>query len=275
MPKLPSQPAAPGVPSPRTALRAFTVPRERVDGATRDAMWALFDAAYTGTSRETFESDLAGKEHVILLRDASGALQGFSTLMTMRGAVLGRPYVAIFSGDTVVARAHWGQSTLHRAFLRYALGVGLRHPLTPVYWFLISKGFRTYLLLARNFREYWPRHDAPTPAWHAAVIDQLCRDRFGAAWRPDDGVLRFPQGAGRLRDFVAPVTEDLLATPDIRFFVERNPGHASGDELCCLGRVELGVATHYVAKRARRAWRELSRRGFAAPPPSAERAPPG
>jgi hypothetical protein len=37
-----------------------------------------------------------------------------------------------------------------------------------------------------------------------------------------------------LRSGVAEITEQRLRDPHVRFFAERNPGHASGDELCCI-----------------------------------------
>lgn len=215
-------------------LTATTVPACALSLATRDQMWTLFRHYYADTTRERFEHDLAEKDHVIILRDADDKVQGFSTLKQLHGEVMRRRFVAVFSGDTIVARAYWGQTALHRAFLAYVMRVKLAHPLTPVYWFLISKGYRTYLLLSRNFPEHWPRHDRATPAWQAAVLEGLASARYPEAFCPGLGVLRFPGGHDRLREDVAPIDAALLAQPDIRFFVERNPGHARGEELCCL-----------------------------------------
>ena len=41
-------------------------------------------------------------------------------------------------------------------------------------------------------------------------------------------------GKDYLRDDIAPITAERLTDPHVRFFVERNSGHAQGDELCCL-----------------------------------------
>lgn len=234
-------------------LVARTVSVRNLDDTTRAAMWALFEGYYEGVTRARFEEDLAEKNDVILLRDPrDGSLQGFSTLMVYPSTVQGRRFVTLFSGDTLIAPGYWGQTALQRAFLAYGMKTKLRHPLVPVYWFLISKGYKTYLLLSRNFPEYWPRYDRPTPPWHRAVIDYLSREKFGAAWQPEDGVLRFPHDEGRLREDVAPVDPALMAMPDVRFFVEKNPGHTRGDELCCIGRIDLALATSYLTKLARR-----------------------
>ncbi|MGZ6142344.1 MAG: hypothetical protein ACXWLM_03345 [Myxococcales bacterium] len=248
---------------PSDRLTAATLPAGALPAAARDEMWTLFRQYYTETTREKFEHDLAEKDHVLVLRDPAGAIQGFSTLKRLRGEVMRRRFVAVFSGDTIVARAYWGQTALQRAFLSYVMRVKLAHPLTPVYWFLISKGYRTYLLLSRNFPEHWPRYDRATPAWQAAMIDALAGARYPEAFCPGRGVLRFPTSQGRLREHVAPIDAALLEQPDIRFFVEKNPGHACGDELCCLGRVDVWLWLSYMTKLAHRLLASSRRRGAA------------
>lgn len=234
-------------------LRASIVRERNLDPATLDRMWDLFSTYYADVNRDGFERDLRGKDHVILLRcDRDKSLQGFSTITTFRRVVQGRVVVGIFSGDTIVDKAYWRQTALQRAFLSYVMRVKLKNPHRPVYWFLISKGFRTYLLLAKNFPEYWPRYDKPTPPWQAAIIDDFARLRFAEAWKPDLGILHFDHPAGRLRQSIAPVDDAARALPEVRFFEQRNPHHAAGDELCCLGKIDGHLWASYMTKLARR-----------------------
>ncbi|AKF06286.1 hypothetical protein [Sandaracinus amylolyticus] len=226
-----------------------------------DAMWTLFSRHYDDVTRETFERDLARKQHVILLRAASdpgGAMSrqivGFSTIEVDRRVVGGREVVSIFSGDTIVERRYWGTRALHRAFFRFVMALKLASPTAAVYWFLITKGYKTYLLLTRNFPEHWPRHDRPTPPWQQTILDELATRRFGDAYDARRGVLCFADsGHGRLRADVAPIDAALACDPDVRFFVERNPGAPRGDELCCLGRVGVGLAMQFGRKQLARA----------------------
>lgn len=244
------------------ALASTIVPVAAVDDATREAMWQLFSSYYCDSSRDSFVADLEEKHHVILLRRRSdGKLGGFSTLQRLERTVDGRDVIVIYSGDTLVAKEFWGQTALHNAFFRYIVTTKLRHPLRPVYWFLITKGYKTYLLLSRNFPVYWPRHEQPTPAWEAALLDALGREKFGDRWLPERGVLRHEDGSGRLRPGVAPVGEEVVAAgPDIQFFTERNPGHAEGDELCCLGLVDPSMWTYWLRRLAAKKLRGVRQR---------------
>lgn len=240
---------------PTGRLRADVVPVAALSPAQRDAMWSVFARYYADVSRETFERDLAEKDDVIVLSDSGDrSVQGFSTLKLYRETVGGRRCLAIFSGDTIVAEAYWGQRALHRRFIRYVVTQKLRHPTLDVHWFLITKGYKTYLLLARNFPAHWPRHSASTPPHEAELLDRLARRKFGAAYKPERGVLQFERCQGRLKEGVAPIEATLLDDPDVRFFVQKNPGHAKGDELCCLGRVDLTLWAAFTARLLSRAW---------------------
>jgi hypothetical protein len=248
-------------------LAAEIVSVSALDRTTLDGMWMVFSRYYAEVTRERFERDLSNKRDVILLRDSGDhSVQGFSTLQVYDRVYRGRSCLTVFSGDTVIDEEYWGQSALHRAFVRYVVLLKLRNPHRPVYWFLISKGYKTYLLLSRNFTTYFPRHDRETPAWERAMIASLARDKYGEAFDETAGVLRFPECEGKLKEGVAPIEAALLEADDIRFFAERNPGHVDGDELCCLGRVDLGLWAKFTARVLSKALRGGARRlGAGAP----------
>ena len=210
----------------------------RVSSLTKlelESMWTLFESAYSGAKRDAFERDLSEKHHVIALKDTAGTVQGFSTLLKLEveGACV------VFSGDTIISPGFWGQTALQRAFIWYLMAQRHARPDVPVYWFLITKGYRTYLLISRYFPSHWPRHDAPFPAKEGALLDVLCRGKFGEAWDAKSGLLRYAgPDAVRLAEGLADVPKRLHDDPDVRFFLEKNPRWAEGDELCCLARAD-------------------------------------
>ncbi|MDP2273345.1 MAG: hypothetical protein Q8N23_08850 [Archangium sp.] len=200
-----------------------------------DSMWTLFESAYAGARRDAFERDLSEKHHVIVLKDVDHRLQGFSTLLRLEveGACV------VFSGDTIVAPGFWGQTALQRAFIWYLMTQRHAQPGRPVYWFLITKGYRTYLLISRYFPNHWPRHDAPLPVKESALLDTLCTAKFGTTWDAAAGLLRYAgNDAVRLTASLADVPKRLESDPDVKFFLQTNPRWAEGDELCCLARAD-------------------------------------
>jgi hypothetical protein len=201
----------------------------------RDAMFLLMDRHYANVHPKVFERDLAEKQWVILVSDpVTEQLCGFSTQRLLVIEVEGRPVTVLFSGDTIIDREHWGDRALSRAWGRHALSLIDAHPEAELYWFLIAQGFRTYRFLPLFFHEYYPRHDAATPARARAVLDAAAVATDAEHHEAASGVIRASAWQYHLRAGLAEVSPQRMQDPAIRFFHDRNPGHPNGDELCCL-----------------------------------------
>ena len=201
----------------------------------RAAMFALMDRYYVNLHQDQFDRDLDEKRWVIWIEDeTSHELRGFSTQMLLEVNVAGAPITALFSGDTIIAQECWHEQALTHVWGRLALALMDRHPVGSLYWFLISKGYKTYRFLPIFFHEFYPRYEATTPMDVRAIIDALGQRKFSGLYDRVRGVIRASTDKDRLRDGVAGVTPQRLKDPHVRFFLERNPHHAQGEELCCL-----------------------------------------
>jgi hypothetical protein len=217
----------------RPSLTSVVVPADTLSPEQTDRLFSLYAAHYDATDRRRFLGDLADKDHVILLCDAeSGRINGFSTQKLVRAGGAR----ALFSGDTIIDPACWGEQELVKAWSRYA-GRLLAEEKTPLWWLLISKGHRTYLYLPLFFAEYWPRLEEKTPEPARRLTDAFAAAKFGAAWVPERGVLSFPESMGQLKPALAEVTAGRKDDARVRFFLERNPGYARGEELVCLAEI--------------------------------------
>ena len=224
-------------PGARRIARTVVEPVAHLGPADRDAMFALLTRYYDRVERATFDADLAGKQRLIRMFDQDGRLAGFSTIQLIPGEEGRRRTLTVFSGDTVVDRDCWGQKALQRAFSRELVRLKLLHLRTRLYWFLISKGHKTYLLMRNNFTMY-PTRDGPTPPGVQATLDRVARLKFSERYDAARGVIACPEGVA-VKPEVADVPPLEAAAPDVRFFLERNPGWLRGDELCCLAEIRL------------------------------------
>lgn len=197
-----------------------------------DSMYALHVAHYDGCERSRFDNDLTNKQYVILL-DSPDALVGFSTVAVDRFDAANGPVQVLFSGDTVIDRAWWGEQVLSHTFARLAGALHARAPAVPLYWLLISKGHRTYRYLGLFSRRYFPHPVEPEPAL-GALANEIASARFGRDFDPETGVISFPESHGHLKQDIADVPERIAARPEGAFFLCRNPGYHRGDELVCL-----------------------------------------
>lgn len=215
-----------------TSPRSDVIARAALTRRDRDAMFALYTTYFATSDRVTFERDLSEKEWVILLRDERGTIDGFSTLMRMRVG----PTTVFFSGDTIVARHRWGTLDLPRLWAQQVFALAD----DDTYWFLISSGYRTYRYLPLFFRDFHPRFDGDTML--KPLLDRIASSKFGGAYDAASGVVRLP-AAAPLREGVSDPGGRVACDPHVRFFVEANPGHADGDELACLVRIDVANLT--------------------------------
>ncbi len=213
-----------------------------LDCGERDAMFEVFARSFESARRERFESDLGEKSHVLLLEDVGAGLQGFSTLLFYQAEDRGKAINVVYSGDTVVTPEAWGSSVLAAAWIAAVKRLDRRRPASRLVWLLIASGYRTYRFLPVFWREFFPRHDRPTPPATAELTARLAAERFGDAYDRDAGIVRFADPQVLVPELRG-VPPERLKNPHVAFFARTNPGNARGDELVCLTELADGNLT--------------------------------
>lgn len=202
-------------------------------------MYELFAAHYAYSPFDTFLSDLHKKDGAFIVRQRSTQqIVGFSTLGIYHFQLGGRQAKGLFSGDTILEQAYRGSRSLQGAFARKLLWEAVKAPLTPQYWLLISKGYKTFLLMARNFPDYYPRRGKSQPEMEA-LVSEYCEALFPGKLDSARMVLDFGDNANCLHDHVAAISDAERQDPDIAFFERRNPSWQRGTELPCIARADL------------------------------------
>lgn len=227
-------------------------PVEAIAAPVWDEVWALTRRFYE-TERAYVEAKLRGHQHLALFRSAAdGALVGMAAIQVEPLEFQGQRLLVIFTSHAIVDERYRGQNLLQRAGLKTYFRSCLRYPLHRKFWVFDTFSYKSYLLLPRNLREFWPRHDRQTPAWEAAFMDHYGQLKYGAAWR---GGLVQHSPQKRLLPQTATLSADLLQNPNLAFFARINPGHAEGDMLLCLCPLTFGNWWGIVSRTVGRLWR--------------------
>lgn len=201
---------------------------------TRAKMFTLISDNYDHVDECRFETDLGDKDEVLLLWDSSGQLQGFSTLTYWDEDFEGEPLRILFSGDTIIDSNHWGSQSLAFSWIERAGQLKTDAPDRRLFWFLIVKGHRTYRYLptfAVQFHPDWRTDENP---WLRRLADHLAFQRFGSQYMADKGVIHFRKPMGQLVQRLAKPRPSEIGRPEVKYFMERNPGFRQGDELVCV-----------------------------------------
>ena len=218
-------------------LHSQTIPRTEITEEIICKMFQVFRENFEGATHNIFERDLNNKNWIILLRDTqNNELEGFSTLALYETVHQNKSVSVVYSGDTIIRRRYWGTPELPRTWIHTVLEKSADLP-QPLYWLLLSSGYKTYRFLTVFYKEFFPRYDKPTPPEMQALMDHLSAERFGSDYHPELRIVRFTNGATPLRMGIADVTDERLHDAHIAFYTERNPGYANGDELVCITQI--------------------------------------
>lgn len=216
-------------------------PRAALTHHDRDEMFTLLANHFDGVSRTQFDHDLSEKNWVIRLH-REDRLIGFTTLLVGESIFEGQLFTTIYSGDTIIAPEAWGSPILARTWIASVNHIRASLPRRPCYWLLLTSGFRTYRFLPVFWREFIPHCAVSTSPRDQRLLTQLASERYGSAYEPATGLVRFPHPQ-RLRNQLAAIPTGRTADPHIAFFLRRNPDHAAGDELVCLTEIHEGNLT--------------------------------
>lgn len=202
----------------------------------QERMLSLMTAHYENVHLEKFLTDLAEKQEVVMLYDASEVLQGFTTFLVLDVAFRNSRISALYSGDTIITQQCWGQWELFRIYGHLFQTLLQKYP-APLYWFLLTKGIKTYGLLPLFFHQFYPAYSEPTPEYEQSLLDYLATYKFNSCYLKERGIVQLSPPADRLKPSLARIPDRKRQKPHVQFFLERNPGYVNGDELVCLASI--------------------------------------
>ncbi len=228
-------------------LKAKFHSRYEISYQDLEEMHSVFKKYYKNTDFRTFKNDLDKKNGALIMRKKStGEIVGFSTVLEMKMVINGKKVYGVFSGDTIVEVEFWGNNPLNSAFVLFFIKKMLANPFRPVYWFLISKGYKTYLLLANNFLHYYPCHSKEDKQLED-IMKGYCTYLFPEYFNDKKKILDFGQGSQYLKGGVAEITAEMCEKfPKIAFFNEKNPTWDRGTELPCVAKATWGTALYRI-----------------------------
>ena len=230
-------------------MNATIITTSKILDSQKEAMFRLHSTHFCSVHRDIFFRDMNEKDWVILLRDGQ-YIVGFSTLQVIHLSVDHLTRAFIFSGDTIVDPAHWHDSKLAGSFGLFLLRQIAEHPDTPLHWFLISKGYRTYRFLPVYFKRFFPIFNRPTPPEYERLISAIAVFKFNNSYDRQTGLIRPPGCCDHLNPKLATVSSSRSKDPHVRFFLEKNPHYYKGDELACLADISRDNLNKY-------AWRVI------------------
>ena len=211
-------------------------------------MFRLMQMHYDNVSKEVFLRDLCEKDWSILLEDTDG-IKGFSTQMQFEHIINDTKVIIVFSGDTIIDKSCWGTLALPITFGRMMLNIKDHHKDKALYWFLISKGYRTYRFLSTFFKTYYPSTHGLEGRFEKQLLEEIAKAKFGSSFDSKACVIHARPDSQRVKAGICDISDQRRKDKHIAFFEKRNPDYANGDELTCIARFDRDNLTPFILKR--------------------------
>ena len=162
----------------------------------------------------------------------------------------GRPMPTLYFGQVYIEPAFRGRMLIQRTVLGFMLKAKCRHPLGTCYFWTDALTYKPYLVMANNLADYYPHPDRATPPDILAL-----QDAIGARYYPDTFQAKtrtVNKPSNLLNDQSVVITERDLQNRFIRFYAQRNPGHAKGDGLLLVCPMSLKNVLHFLLRLIRK-----------------------
>lgn len=200
-----------------------------------EQMYQLMVAHYDNVQKDKFERDFFEKDGVLLVYDKLDRIVGFSTYQLIETVYKNQTVYSLFSGDTVLHREYWGKAYVYK-IAGSIFKMLLEKNMEPLYWFLISKGYKTYLYLPLLFKKFYPCHFEETPEYEKGLISHLSKLRFGNKFCDYNGVIK--ENADKVMPEFNTIPDKKMQNKHVAHFAKLNSGFLKGEELACIAKIE-------------------------------------
>ncbi len=164
---------------------------------------------------------------------SEGDIVGVSTVDTWPCEFQGVKTVAMYTGNVWYHPDFRRQNLTQYLALQCIFTTKLRYPRHLCYWVYGSSNYKSYLIMVKNFRKFWPRYDRETPPWELAYLRLMTERFYHHAWTtgayglvPNDHGRSFPSSETK-------IPPELQDDPHLQFYQGVNPDYVNGCRLIC------------------------------------------
>lgn len=200
-------------------------------------MYFLMQEHYENINLEKFKADLYKKDSVFLVY-SSKELVGFSTLKKIEINLENEneTIVGLFSGDTIIKKGFSWAIEFQKEWIKYCLKESKRNEKIGIktYWFLISKGIKTYMYLPTYFINFSPRLNYIESEKEKIIKNSYAKKLYGNRYIESLGIIKNDGTNDYLKENIINISDKQKNNENIQFFISKNPNYEQGDELVCL-----------------------------------------
>lgn len=218
--------------------KVFSIEKIKANKKIIEKMYLLMYEHYNNINIVKFKRDLYSKDKVFLVYDSENLI-GFSTLKKLFLKLNEEKIEGLFSGDTIIKKGFsWG-TNFQKEWIKYCLKESEKNKKLNIktYWFLISKGIKTYMYLPTYFKTYSPKLNYIENIFEKNLKNIYARKLYGERYIEKLGIIKNDSTNDYLKENIENINSRKKENENIKFFISKNPNYLEGDELVCLAEI--------------------------------------
>lgn len=225
------------------------------DQDIREIFNGLYKNYYKGVDEAYFLNNFRQRDYALLFSiEGQEEIKGFSLQEVIPMSIDGKEIVVIWAGDILIHPDYWGKNDYKLKLSEFCVKILEENPDKFVYRIATPKGYKTYKIVQKLVHQFYISPDNPDyPTLEGKIIDKVLLSKYPPHIYNSHTKMVVPEpeeDAHRLSDGFAQIGAKELEDPYIRFFYEKNPDYARGNEIVTIAPITPENLVHYKHAKA-------------------------
>jgi len=225
--------------SAKMRLHFYVCPTEIMDESSVAELFKFLNYHLdSSVDIQGFHKVLLSYTFAVLFRERrDGSLRGLFLMSRDRYKRKDKSYTVLRLGLGFFEKEYRGGPYIYYVFSYFRIKEFFLHPFTPFYVFGKVFSYKSYAVLTHNSAHVYPSYSQDTPEEIGEIINDFAKKVKlpEEVYDPVKFVLKRETVA--MKEFVSEPDQADMDDPNVKFFIERNPGWSKGHQLLTLSSV--------------------------------------
>ncbi len=198
-----------------------------------EQIWTTYSIHHNVTYQEFLDRTVNQFEYIAIYQNSQNSVVGFTGIRVSEIELEnGKHASLIYFGQTFIEQKYRGKHLLSFSVLQILLKRKLANPFKQSYMWFDAICYKPFMLASKYSGEFYPNMNMETPKHIKDLTDAIGYTHYPTQYNRERGTVVKSQN--RIKDEALRIGQNDLRNKYIRFFAEKNPGHAKGDGLICI-----------------------------------------
>ena len=202
----------------------------------KEKIWTIYKSNYSVCKKQFYDSIPENSTIILYAIKRKANIVGFAIADVQTLQIDGKNKRIIYTTRLVIEPKYRGNKFVEMSGFLFFIKEKIKNPSSDYYWLFTAISYPGYLMMARNFKEFWPAPNWQTPPEISKIKNEASKYFYKDYYDQETGTANLPLGLD-FDPFAHSGSND--DSEFLRFFKEMVPYANQGQALVCLVPVDL------------------------------------